>query len=237
MQLSDPNQYGENHPLDGARYKRQTAMPPVSQPPALAFCKEAPLVEISYLLERAKLGDERAGEELVIALHEELHDIARRHMLDQPANHTLQTTALLNEAWIRLAPKPEPKSRTGEPNGPSTQHWNNKRHFLAVASKAMRCVLVDHARRRGAIKRKAPGEQVALDRILMAYEESVPDLEGLDRALNQLAEVDPQLAEIVELRFFGGREMSEIAKLVDLPMRTLERRWQTARSWLKAEIL
>jgi RNA polymerase sigma factor (sigma-70 family) len=209
-----------------------------SRPQPLAFCKESPIVEITYLLDRAREGNESAREELILALYEELHDIAKRHMVGQPGNHTLQATALVNEAWMRLSPEKRLASQPedGATDRAKADHWQNRKHFLSVASKAMRHVLVDHARRRGAIKRRAPGEQVPLDLIVLAYEDSVVDLEMLDRALTELAKVDPEMAEIVEMRFFGGREMSEIAAILHLPHRTLERRWRATRSWLKAKI-
>ena len=189
------------------------------------------------LLERLQQGEANAGQELFGELYEDLRGRAHKLMgSGQP--HTLQATALVNEAWMRLSPEKRLAARPedGATDADTAEHWENRRHFLSVASKAMRHVLVDHSRKRGAIKRKAPGEQVPLDRVVLAYEDSVLDLERLDHALRELAEMDPEMAEIVELRFFGGREMIEIANILHIPKRTLERRWRATRSWLKAKI-
>jgi RNA polymerase sigma factor (TIGR02999 family) len=201
--------------------------------PSLAFLPNAPLVEITNLLELAQNGDEAAREELLSVLYNELHGIARRHMRGQPLDHTLQATALVNEAWMRMSPR---KEKPGSNPEAAQVRWSDRQHFLALASRAMRCVLVDHARRRDALKRKKPGERLALDRVLVIYENRALDLEGLDAALTELEEFDPTMAKVVELRFFGGLDMQTVAELMEMPKRSLERRWLATRSWLKARI-
>jgi len=205
---------------------------PPPRPPALAFLPDAPLVEISHLLDLAQGGDDAAREELLTALYDELHGIARRHMRGQPLDHTLQATALVNEAWMRMSPARKP----AEPKESAPTKWTDRQHFLALASRAMRCVLVDHARKRGAQKRQKPGERLALDRVLVVFENKAIDLESLDKALTELERFDPEMAQVIELRFFGGLDMQTIADLLSTPKRTLERRWTAARSWLKARI-
>ena len=219
--------------LDETIRSGQGGGPGSSRPPALAFLPDSPLVEISHLLELAQNGDESAREELLAALYEELHGIAKRHMRGQPLDHTLQATALVNEAWMRMSPA---RSLSESRPQATPTRWTDRQHFLALASRAMRCVLVDHARRRDAVKRQKPGERLALDRVLVVYENRALDLEGLDTALKELATFDSEMAQVVELRFFGGLDMKSIADLMAMPKRTLERRWTATRSWLKARI-
>jgi len=196
-------------------------------PPALAYYPNTPLVELTHILQRANNDDEEAGEEVFAQLYAELHRIAEQHMRGQPEDHTLQATALVNEAWMRLDP-----GKTDVPG----RRWNDRQHFLAFASRTMRSVLVDHSRRRNAQKRQRPGERIALDRVMVLFENRSYDLEDLDRALEELAEFDPTMSEAVELRFFGGLDMGTIAELVDVPKRTLERKWTATRAWLKARV-
>ncbi|MCP3919034.1 MAG: sigma-70 family RNA polymerase sigma factor [bacterium] len=176
-------------------------------------------VRTTLLLQRMQDGDAGAAQELLPVVYEELHRLAARAMGRQNQDHTLQATALLNEAWIRLV-----EAEGGE--------WNSRNHFLAVAAKAMRSVLVDHARRRGSEKRGGTHGRVELDRALGLFEQRSTDLLALDDALGELAQMDPILARIVELRFFGGLKNSEIAELEGCSLRTVERGWSTARAWL-----
>lgn len=175
----------------------------------------------TVLLRRLRGGDTSAAEELLSLVHAELHELARRAMGGQHPGHTLQPTALLNEAWIRLTESP------GDYEGRS--------HFLGVASRAMRTILVDHARRRRAAKRSG-GERVPLDSLVEPYEDRALDLLGLDEALRDLGEVDPELVQLVELRFFGGLTHEEIAGARGCSVRTVERAWSTARSWLRQRL-
>ncbi len=157
------------------------------------------------------------------SLYLELHRMAARCMRGQAPDHTLQTTALVHEAYLKLAQR-APRTR------------DERAQFLAMASKAMRHVLVDHARGKNRDKRKAPGQKQPLDQISVAYEERAVNLLGLHDALERMAQFDPSMAKLVELRFFGGLSMAECAEVLDEPLRTLERGWQTARAWLAAEI-
>jgi RNA polymerase sigma factor (TIGR02999 family) len=175
--------------------------------------------EAAALLERAAAGDERARQALVALLYDELRVIAHRQLQDQSPGHTLQTTALVNEAYLRIA-------RAARPEGAG------KGQFMALAASAMRSVLVDHARARNAAKRGGGRRAVELDELVQQYEERAVDLAALDEALARLAEIDPELARIVELRFFAGLSNEEIAQSLGVSKRTIERGWKTAQAWL-----
>lgn len=179
--------------------------------------------EATRLLRRLREGDERAADELVPLVYAELHRLARRAMADLPPGHTLQPTALLNEAWVRLT--------HGGGAG-----FEDREHFLAVASRAMRSVLVDRARRRGARKRGGGAERLELDRVVAVLEERSADLVALDEALEDLAQLDPELARIVEMRFFGGLKHPAVASVLGVSLRSVERGWSTARAWLHARL-
>lgn len=161
-------------------------------------------------------GDNDALRRLFDALYTELHGRAAAAMARQPAAHTLQATALVGEAYVRIA-------KAG------CDDFQDRAHFLLSASRAMRHVLVDHYRAKRSDKR-ATGLDIEL--IASPFEDRAVDMEELDAALSELADLDESRARIVELRFFGGASMDEIARVLDLPKRTLERRWQSGRAWL-----
>jgi len=156
-------------------------------------------------------------------LYAELHALAARWMREQRKDHTLQATALVHEAYLRLHDGRELAA-------------TDRLGFLALASTAMRCALVDHARARGRDKRNPPGERVPLDTLLVAYEDRAVDMLAFDEALERLGSFDPEMARSVELRFFGGLSSEETASLLAIPLRTFERRWKAARAWLRAEV-
>ncbi|MEM7308267.1 MAG: ECF-type sigma factor [Planctomycetota bacterium] len=173
----------------------------------------------TVLLRRLKDGDEQVSEELLRLLYSELHSLAERQMRDQPGGHTLQPTALVHEAWIRLV---------GLADGDG---WNRAR-FFTLAARAMRSVLVDHARRKGSQKRGGDRHRFTLDDLVLRAEERGVDLLALDEALGDLARVDESAAEIVELRFFGGLSNEEVAQARSVSTRTIERGWKMARVFL-----
>jgi RNA polymerase sigma factor (TIGR02999 family) len=177
----------------------------------------------SALLARMAAGDERAASELFPLLYGELRGIARAAM-DDDAAQTLQPTALVHEAWMRLA------------GAGARQQFAGRSHFLGVASKAMRSVLVDHARRRAALKRGGDRERLVIEDVVELFERSAPDLVGLDAALEKLARVDEQLARIVELRFFGGCSVEDTASALNVSEPTVVRGWRVARMWLRREL-
>lgn len=166
---------------------------------------------------------DRVRDALLAEVYEELHRRAAMYMRGQRGDHTLQTTALINEAFVKL----------GEAD---SSLWRDRTRFIATASRAMRQVLIDHARRRKAEKRKPPGERVPLDRVLVQFEARAVDLVELDGALKRLEERDPEMARAVELRFFGGMSVEDTAEHLGMSKRTFERRWTFVRTWLHEEI-
>jgi RNA polymerase sigma factor (TIGR02999 family) len=179
--------------------------------------------EIVKLLEDLSAGKEEAGEKLLPLVYEELRALARYYMSNERSGHTLQTTALVHEAYLRLA-------------GSKETAWESKVHYFRVAARAMRRVLIDHARRKRA--RGAPvykPEELIEDPALTAADVS-KDLLALDKALDRLSEVDPKLVQVVELRFFGGMTVEQTAKVSGMSPRTVKRDWRLARVWLKEEI-
>ena len=178
---------------------------------------------VTELLARWSSGDETARDALVPLVYDELRRIARRHIANQRENHTLQPTALVHEAYLRLAH-----------NDSST--FRDRVHFFAMASQVMRQVLIDYARKAAAAKRGNNPVTVALDESLSREQDHVErtnlDLIALDHAMKQLAELDPRQSKIVELRFFGGLSIEETAEAVSISPATAKRDWVTARIWL-----
>jgi RNA polymerase sigma-70 factor (ECF subfamily) len=159
--------------------------------------------------------------ELPPTLYEDLKEMARVHMSRQKSSHTLTTTALVHEALLKLINQAGLKQA-------------DKSKLLAVAACAMRSVLVDHARRRHARKRDAGGRRIPLDDAVDLYEKRSVDLTALDDALTRLATVDPRLAQLVELRFFGGLTEEQVAEALEISQRTVRRQWRLAKAWLRS---
>lgn len=179
--------------------------------------------DVTRLLRELAGGDDRVLPVLVGALHAELRAIASAHLARERRDHTLQPTALVNEAYLKLVDQRD-------------QAWEGRRHFLAIASTAMRRVLLEHARARLAEKRGGGAGRVELFEVASAFEEAPEALLALDGALTQLAKIDPENARIVELRFFGGLSVEEVAAILDVSSRTVERGWRAARAWLRDRI-
>lgn len=180
--------------------------------------------EVSRLLARSRAGDREAFDCLVEALYDDLRGIAHRRLETERADHTLQTTALVNEVYVQLAARDRKK-------------WRDRGHFCAVAATAMRHILVDHARRRGAEKRGGSATMVSLDDV-EAPRSSPPsvDLLTLHEALERLGRRDPRLERLVECRFFGGLTVVETAEALGISRRTVERDWSRARAYLAKEL-
>ena len=178
-------------------------------------------MELTLLLNAWSAGDPKALEELVPHIQRELHRLARRYMAGERANHQLQTTALINEAYIRLI---EWKN----------VQWQNRAHFFAVAAQMMRRILVDAARARD--KRSGDTHETTLNGQSVPSPERPPDLVALDAALTRLAELDARKSKIVELRFFGGLSLQEIAAALQISDRTVLRDWNLAKAWLYQEL-
>ncbi len=172
------------------------------------------------LLRASAVQGGEASSELLRFLHDELHRIADRQMAGERANHTLQATALLNEAWLKLF--------EGEADG-----FEDRRHFLAAAARAMRQILVDHARARGRVKRGGAWKRVELtSEPESRHEDEGVDLVELDRALEELRELAPRHAQVVECRFFAELSVAETAEALGISERTVAREWSFARAWL-----
>ncbi len=181
---------------------------------------------IERLLARSREGDAAAGDEVMAALYLELHEIAATLIGKRPPGLTLQATALVHEAWLKL-------------NRSQTQRIADRNHFLRLAASAMRCVLVDHLRsrdRRVPTVQRNPATLDALDQVVLAYEERALDLEALDAALERLAKFDEPMARAVELHFFGGLDVRETAEALGMTRYAFERDWMATRAWLLQEI-
>ena len=180
--------------------------------------------DLTSTLRRVSTGDSAATDTLFKALYPQLRRLAQSHLARERPDHTLQPTALVHEVYLRLADA-------------SNLRWRDRVHFLAVASRAMRRVLVDHARRRGSAKRRAGRPHVSLDEALTVSRESVNlDLVALDLALSRLEAEQPQKAQVVEMRFFGGMTEEEIAVVLDVTPRTVRRYWAYAQARLYEEM-
>ena len=175
--------------------------------------------EVTRLLGDWSGGDERALEKLIPLVQPELHRLAHHYMSRERAGHTLQTTALLDEAYLRLV---DDSGRT----------WQNRTHFIATAAQLMRRIMVDHARERQSLKRGGGALKVTLDEAAFVTETRSEELLALDEALEKLAVQDPRKSQIVELRYFGGLTVEETAGFLDVSLRTVEREWNMAKAWL-----
>jgi RNA polymerase sigma factor (TIGR02999 family) len=178
--------------------------------------------DTTRLLERAQAGDLRAAADLLPLLYDELRRLAAQKMAAEPPGHTLQPTALVHEAWLRLAGEDHP--------------WENRRHFFAAAAEAMRRILIERARRRRREKHGGGLQQVNVDDLDLAITTDDETLLRVNEALDKLNAVDPVGAELIRLRFFAGLSNVDAAELINLPERTAKRTWAYARAWLYEEI-
>jgi RNA polymerase sigma factor (TIGR02999 family) len=174
---------------------------------------------VTQLLGEWSNGDEGALGKLFPLVHPELHRLAHHYMSRERAGHTLQTTAILNEAYLRLVDNTKPV-------------WQGRTHFIAAAAQLMRRIMVDHARERHSIKRGGGALKVTLDEAALVTEARSEELLALDEALNELAVQDARKSQIVELRYFGGLTVKETAEFLKLSQRTVEREWTMAKAWL-----
>jgi RNA polymerase sigma factor (TIGR02999 family) len=173
---------------------------------------------LTKLLQRWSGGDRQALDQLVPLVYHELHRLAAGYLRAERPDHTLQTTALVNEAYLRLADRnPLP--------------WQNRAHFYGVAAQILRHILVDHARERNAVKRGG-NNKVSLDQALTVPAQPDVDLVALDESLDRLAEFDPKKARLVELKYFAGLPVHEVAELLGISPATVHREWAIARTWL-----
>jgi len=183
--------------------------------------KSAP-ENVTQLLLAWGQGDEAARDELIPLVYDTLRRIARHELRGERAGHTLETTALINEAYLKLIEQ--------------SVSWQSRAHFFGIAARLMRQLLVDYARARQRLKRGGDLRQISLTAAAEIAQERAVDLLALDGALETLSEVDPQSGRIVELRFFGGLTIEETAQVMGISTPTVERRWRTVRAWLETEL-
>jgi RNA polymerase sigma-70 factor, ECF subfamily len=179
--------------------------------------------EITQLLAEWSDGNQSALDELYPLVYEELHRLARRYMSRERKGHTLQTTALINEAYVRLVDQ-------------KNVHWANRSHFFAISAQIMRRILIDHARRHAYAKRGGGAQQVSLEEVAVVAREQSAEIIRLDEALKILAKMDPRRCHVVELRYFGGLSNEEIAEVLKVSENTVTRDWNLARAWLYQQL-
>jgi RNA polymerase sigma-70 factor (ECF subfamily) len=182
-------------------------------------------IDVATLLGELDVGNDKAAAELVVQLYSELRSLASSYLRRERSDHTLQTTALVHEAYLRLADQREVR-------------WKNKEQFMGVAAQLMRRILVDYSRAHGAEKRGKGFEKVFLKEAeaVAISKGKAADVVALDEALTQLAEFDPQQAHLVELRFFGGLSIEEAAGVLGISRTTVKRNWNVAKAWLAREL-
>jgi RNA polymerase sigma-70 factor, ECF subfamily len=178
---------------------------------------------VTQLLLRAQRGDAAATDELFPLVYDELRSVAAAFLARERAGHTLQPTALVNEAYMRLV-------------GPTNTSWDNRAHFFGAAARAIRRILTDHARARGREKRGGGAVRVPLGEADLAIDLKTLDMVALDEALTKLAALDDKVAKVVELRFFAGLTEEEAARALGISVSTVTRDWRFARSWLRREL-
>jgi RNA polymerase sigma-70 factor, ECF subfamily len=181
------------------------------------------LKEVSGLLAEWNKGNDAARDELIPLVYDELRRLARRHMSRERSSHSLQATALVNEAYLRLADQRQ-------------LHLQSRAHFFALASHMMRRILVDYARKRNYAKRGGAARHVSLDEAMIVCAEKAPDVVALDEAMTRLASIDPRKSQVVELRYFGGLNFEEVAEILKVSAITVRRDWSTAKAWLYREV-
>ena len=179
--------------------------------------------EVTQLLVSWRNGDQDARDELMPLVYEELHRLAHQYMSRERPGHTLQTSALVNEAFLRLADQRDVQ-------------WQNRAHFIGIAGQMMRRILVDYARNRGYAKRGGGAVQVSLDEELIVSNERTAAIVALDDALQNLARLDERKSRLVELRFFGGLSIEETAEVLGVSPGTVMRDWTLAKAWLRREM-
>ncbi|MCA1557741.1 MAG: sigma-70 family RNA polymerase sigma factor, partial [Acidobacteria bacterium] len=175
--------------------------------------------EVTQLLKDSALGNREALDQLLPLVYQELRAIADRYLRRERSEHTLQATALVHEAYLRLVDQ-------------RNVEWQNRAHFFGVAAQMMRRILVDHARAQQTAKRGSGGIKVSLDDVLEISDQQMQDMLTLDEALKALEQIDPQKSRIVELRFFGGLSIEETAEALGIGTATVIRQWRMAKAWL-----
>lgn len=182
------------------------------------------MTDVTQILNAIEAGDAQVAEQLLPLVYDELRKLAAQKLAQEKPGQTLEATALVHEAYLRLV------------DTEKAQRWNSRRHFFAAAAEAMRRILVERARARGSYKRGGGRQRLDLDDLAVASPERPDDLLALDEALTRLATVEPQAAELVHLRYFAGQTMSAAAELLGLSLRSTHRLWAYAKAWLLQEL-
>jgi len=177
-------------------------------------------MDVTVLLERVAAGDSRSGDRLLEAVYDQLRKIAQQRMNDEKPGHTLQATALVHEAYLRLL-------RDRNPN------WSSRAHFYAAAAQAMQRILVEHARKKNRLKRGGDRQPVASSVLDLASDENIEDVVALQEAVERLGREDPRAALVTRLRFYAGLTVGETARAMEISERTVMREWNYARAWLR----
>jgi RNA polymerase sigma factor (TIGR02999 family) len=180
--------------------------------------------DVTQILDAINRGHAGATDELLPLIYGELRLLAAQKISHEPPGHTLQATALVHEAYLRLV-------------GTGSQGWSGRAHFFGAAAEAMRRILVENARRKRRLKRGGGQNRVELDDAVLAIDEPAEDIIALDEALNKLAEEDGEICELVKLRYFAGLTLQQTAEIMGIPRRTADRQWAYARAWLYQEIV
>jgi RNA polymerase sigma-70 factor (ECF subfamily) len=180
--------------------------------------------QVTQLLVAWGGGDQSARDELMPLVYEELRRLAHHYISRERPGHTLQTSGLVNEAYLRLVDQ-------------KAIHWQDRAHFFGIAARLMRQILVDYARKRGYAKRQGDARRVPLDEAMIVSEERAADVVALDDALKTLAQIDPRQSQIVELRFFGGLSIEETADVLAVSPGTVKRDWTLAKAWLRRAVI
>lgn len=183
-----------------------------------------PVDDVTGLLIEWRQGDKAALDKLTPLVYDEIRRIAHRYMQGEREGHTLQTTALVNEAYLRLA-------------GQHKVDWQDRAHFFAVTAQVMRHILIDHARRRHYAKRGGGAQQVTFDEAVAMPQQRARELVALDDALEELAKIDPRKSRVVELRYFGGLNLEETAEVLAVSVMTVRRDWRAAKAWLYKRVM
>jgi RNA polymerase sigma factor (TIGR02999 family) len=184
---------------------------------------EPQLTDVTLLLRQVAGGNQDAAAKLIPLVYKELHRVAEHHLWQERPDHTLQPTALVHEAYLKLVAQ-------------RNADWQNRAHFFAVASHQMRRILVDYARGRLRAKRGGKKVMVPLDKVFIPSRDRCDELLALDESLEKLAKLDARQSRVVELRFFGGLSVEEAAKVLDVSSKTVKREWSMAKAWLYGEL-
>lgn len=195
----------------------------LTAPKKFRFMSDNPASEITQILQDWNDGNEAAKEKLLPFVYDELKRQARKMMSSERKDHTLQATALVHEAFLKLDQQ-------------AGIDWKNRSHFFGIASRLMRQILIDHARQHGSAKRGSRAIHFSLDDVQVPVEDRADSLLVLNDVLDRLEKLDEQQAKIVEMRFFGGMNNTEIAEAIDISERTVSREWQAAKLWLYREL-